>query len=68
MQTDLRAAKLPPRADFAIVLCMKTMLCVLTTLFLLGCATFEQTPGDVQDKISQPTKGHFYERDPEKGY
>ena len=31
---------------------------------LAGCATFEQTPEDVQNKLSNPTKGHLYERDP----
>jgi hypothetical protein len=29
-----------------------------------GCAVFEQTPEDVQNKLSNPTKGHLYERDP----
>ena len=31
---------------------------------LAGCATFEQTPEDVQHKLSNPTGGHLYERDP----
>jgi hypothetical protein len=30
----------------------------------VGCATFEQTPEDVENKLSNPTKGHLYERDP----
>jgi len=35
-------------------------------LFLLlgGCAAFEQSPEDVQNKLTNPTKGHLYERDP----
>ncbi len=33
-------------------------------LRLAGCATFEQTPEDLQRKLSNPTKGHLYERDP----
>ena len=31
---------------------------------LAGCAAFEQSPEDVQRKLSDPTKGHLYERDP----
>jgi uncharacterized lipoprotein YmbA len=34
--------------------------------WLAGCAAFEQTPDDLQRKISSPTKGHLYERNPEK--
>ena len=33
-------------------------------LLLAGCAAFEQTPEDVQQKLTAPTKGHLYERDP----
>ena len=33
-------------------------------LGLAGCATFEQTPEDLQRKLSHPTEGHLYERDP----
>lgn len=31
---------------------------------LAGCATFETTPEDVHEKLTNPTKGHLYERDP----
>jgi hypothetical protein len=33
-------------------------------LGLAGCATFEQTPEDLGHKLSHPTEGHLYERDP----
>ena len=33
-------------------------------VMLAGCATFEQTPEDVQRKLADPTRGHLYERDP----
>lgn len=29
---------------------------------LCGCATFEQTPEDLQKKLGSPTKGRRYER------
>ena len=42
---------------------MKDLLLGLM-LGVAGCATFEQTPEDVGRKLSHPTKGHLYERDP----
>ena len=33
-------------------------------LGLAGCAMFEQTPEDLQRKLSHPTQGHLEERDP----
>lgn len=35
---------------------------------LAGCAAFEQSPEDLQKKISNPTGGHFVERNPEKPF
>jgi hypothetical protein len=29
-----------------------------------GCAVFEQTPEDMQNKLGNATKGQLYERDP----
>jgi hypothetical protein len=43
-----------------------TCLWLLALAWLCGCAAFEQTPDDLHRKISSPTKGHLYERDPEK--
>jgi hypothetical protein len=31
---------------------------------LVGCATFEQSPVDVENKLGNATKGQLYERDP----
>ena len=45
-----------------------TWLWLLALVWLVGCAAFEQTPEDLQKKISSPTKGHLYERDPEKAF
>jgi hypothetical protein len=42
---------------------MRWLLVVVMAL-LVGCATFEQTPEDLQKKLSNPTKGQLYERDP----
>jgi len=33
-------------------------------LLMAGCATFESSPEEVQQKLSDPTRGHLYERDP----
>jgi hypothetical protein len=47
---------------------MKTILSVLLLAFLAGCAVFEQTPEDVQRKLTtESTKGRLYERDPLEG-
>ena len=43
---------------------MKTLMLGLFLALLAGCAAFEQTPDDISKKITQPTKGHLYERDP----
>jgi hypothetical protein len=43
------------------------ILLALGLVFLAGCATFEQTPQDIEKKLSDPTKGHLYERDPLEG-
>ena len=43
---------------------MSKLLVGLWVLLLAGCAAFEQTPEDLQKKISEPTRGQLYERDP----
>jgi hypothetical protein len=43
------------------------LLVVLGLISLVGCATFEQTPQDIEKKLSEPTKGHLYERNPLEG-
>jgi len=43
---------------------MRLLVLGLCLIFLMGCAAFEQTPQDVQKKLSDPTKGKLYERDP----
>jgi len=47
---------------------MRLLLLGLGLALLVGCAAFETTPGDVQRKLSDPTKGHLYERDPTQDY
>ncbi len=47
---------------------LKKWLCVVALAWLAGCAAFEQTPDDLQKKISSPTKGHLYERDTGKTF
>jgi outer membrane lipoprotein-sorting protein len=46
---------------------MRMLLLVLGLIFLVGCATFEQTPQDIEKKLSEPMKGHLYERNPLEG-
>jgi hypothetical protein len=43
---------------------MRTILLALSLLTLVGCAAFEQTPDDLQRKISEPTKGQLYTPEP----
>ena len=47
---------------------MKLLLLGLLLLSLVGCAVFEQTPEDVQQKVTEPTKGKLYVPEPERGY
>jgi hypothetical protein len=47
---------------------MRKLLLAVGLVLLTGCAAFEQTPEDIQHKLSEPTKGHLYERDPLQGY
>jgi len=47
---------------------MKTLLLSFGLLLLAGCAAFESSPEDIQRKLSDPTKGHLYERDPLQPY
>jgi len=47
---------------------MRLLLLGIFLNLVAGCAVFEQTPEDVQKKLSQPTKGQLYERDPLTGY
>jgi hypothetical protein len=47
---------------------MKTLAGALLLLLLCGCAAIEQTPEDIQRKLSEPTKGRLYERDPLEDY
>jgi hypothetical protein len=46
---------------------MRRWWLALGLVWLVGCATFEQTPQDLERKLSEPTKGHLYERDPLRG-
>jgi hypothetical protein len=46
---------------------MKPLLMAMLVMLLMGCQAFEQTPADLQKKLSEPTKGHLYERDPLEG-
>jgi hypothetical protein len=43
---------------------MNAFLAGLLVLLLAGCAAFEQTPADLEKKLSDPTRGRLYERDP----
>ena len=43
---------------------MKTLLMAVLLSLVAGCATFEQTPSDLEKKLSGSTHGHLYERDP----
>ena len=47
---------------------MKTIFLCLFACLMVSCATFEQTPEDVQKKLSEPTRGRLYERDPLQPY
>jgi hypothetical protein len=47
---------------------MRTSLLAVWLILMSGCAAFEQTPEDVQKKLTDPTKGQLYERDPMQGY
>ncbi len=47
---------------------MRMLLIVVSVAWLAGCAAFEQTPGDVQQKLSDPTKGKLYVPDEGAGY
>jgi len=49
-------------------LSMRLLLLIGGLALLLGCAAFETTPDDVKQKLSDPTKGHLYERDPLQDY
>jgi hypothetical protein len=42
---------------------MRWLLLGLLAL-MAGCAVFEQTPEDMQNKLGNATKGQLYERDP----
>lgn len=42
---------------------MRRGFACLVCLWLAGCAIFEQTPQDVQQKLANPTKGRLFERD-----
>ncbi len=47
---------------------LRNWLLAAALVALCGCAAFEQTPDDLQKKIMSPTRGHLYERDPEKPF
>jgi len=46
---------------------MKALLMAALVSLVAGCAAFEQTPDDLQKKLSESTHGHLYERDPLEG-
>jgi hypothetical protein len=46
---------------------MKAILMAGLMALVAGCATFEQTPEDLEKKLSDPTRGHLYERNPLEG-
>ncbi|HUI06124.1 MAG TPA: hypothetical protein VL486_03885 [Verrucomicrobiae bacterium] len=47
---------------------MKALLMAGLLALVAGCAAFEQTPADLQKKLSESTHGHLYERDPLQDY
>ena len=47
---------------------MRAILIAVGLAWLAGCAAFEQTPGDVQQKLAEPTKGQLYIPDEGAGY
>ena len=47
---------------------MKALLMAMLLTLVAGCAAFEQKPGDLEKKLSEPTRGHLYERDPLQDY
>jgi hypothetical protein len=49
-------------------LSMRLLLLIWGLVVLVGCAAFETSPEDVKQKLSDPTKGHLYERDPLQDY
>ena len=47
---------------------MKALLMAMLLTLVAGCAVFEQTPDDLQKKLSESTHGRLYERDPLQDY
>lgn len=43
---------------------MRVALMAVFAMLVAGCAAIEQSPDDIGKKLTEPTKGHFYERDP----
>ena len=43
---------------------MRALLLVFGLVLLAGCATFEETPQDVEKRLTDPTRGHLYQPDP----
>lgn len=43
---------------------MRAALMAVLVMLVAGCAAIEQSPDDIGKKLTEPTKGHLYERDP----
>ncbi len=46
---------------------MRAVLLVFGLVLLAGCATFEETPQDVEKRLADPTRGHLYQPDSDQG-
>jgi hypothetical protein len=47
---------------------MKTIFLLIVVAALAGCSVFEQTPDDLHEKITNPTRGHLVEPDTSKAF
>jgi len=49
---------------------MRTLLLLMMfgLVLLAGCATFEETPQDIEKRLADPTKGHLYDPDQDESY
>jgi len=46
----------------------KILLLGLSLVLMAGCAAFETTPADVQQKLTHPLDGHLYDPDSTDNY
>ena len=49
-----------PQASILTMKPAMVLLFGLSLVFMAGCATFETTPEDVEQKLTHPTAGHLY--------